>query len=108
LYHLADEEQIATDRGILDRNGRNARTLVKTDTLRVTMIVLAPGGGIAEHHANGPITVHVISGSMNFTVCGNLYTLNAGDLLSVGAGLRHAVSSEPGATFLLTLAGTLG
>jgi quercetin dioxygenase-like cupin family protein len=104
LFRLSEEEATTTDRELLDRNGRNARTLVKEDALRVTMIVLAAGGEIREHQAEGPITVHVLSGGMQFTVAGSVHDLKAGDLLVVGARIRHAVASRDGATFLLTLA----
>lgn len=104
LLHLADEERATDDAALLERNGRNARTLVKSDAMRVTMIVLAAGGGIPEHHADGPITVQVMSGAMTFNVAGTSYELVTGDLLSVGKGIRHEVASTDGATFLLTIA----
>ena len=88
----------------LGRSGRNARTLLKSGTLRVTMIVLAPGGGIPEHHADGPITVQPLEGRIQFTVAGETHDLAAGQLLSTGAGVPHSVRSEGGATFLLTVA----
>ena len=97
-------ERAATDPALLARSGRIARTLAKSDALRVTLVTLAPGGEIAEHHAEGPITVHCIDGAMDFTANGTVYALRAGELLSVGAGVRHTVASQAGATFLLTLA----
>jgi quercetin dioxygenase-like cupin family protein len=104
LLHHPVEEKVTTDAELLERNGRNGRTLVKSGALRVTMIVLAAGGNIPEHHAEGPITVQVLTGSMRFTVAGRGYDLAQGDLLSVGAGIRHDVASKDGATFLLTIA----
>jgi quercetin dioxygenase-like cupin family protein len=108
LLHLNGEEQTTQDAALLERNGRNARTIVKNGGLRVTMIVLAPGGAIPEHHAEGPITVQPLSGRLQFTVGEQAYSLEVGDLLSVGPGVRHAVSSDEGATFLLTIAQPAG
>jgi quercetin dioxygenase-like cupin family protein len=106
LLHLGDEAHATTASPLLERNGRNARTLIKSDAMRVTLIALAGGGTIAEHHADGPITVQVLSGGMTFTVAGTAYSLVEGDLLSVGAAVRHDVASKDGVTFLLTIAGT--
>lgn len=99
-----DEEQARTA-GTADSGRRtSARTLIKDGPLRVTLIVLGPGGEIAEHQAEGPITVQPIRGSLRFTVQGTPHDLEPGDLLSAGAGVRHAVSSSDGAAFLLTVA----
>ena len=54
--------------------------------------------------AEGPITLQALDGSITFTVAGQRYDVGPGQLLSAGAGIRHAVSSEVGATLLLTVA----
>ena len=92
------------DEGLLSRAGRSARTLVKDGPLRVTLVALGPGGELREHQADGPITVHVLSGQIHFRVGGDSRTLEAGDLLSLGAGVPHAVQSAGGGEFLLTVA----
>ncbi len=90
MFRLGEEREHANDASILERTGRNARTLVKDGVLRVTLIVLAPGGDMPEHQAVGPITVHVLSGSMRFSADGLERDMKAGDLLTIGAA--------PGAT----------
>lgn len=104
VFDLAEERERASDPAIVGRSGRNARTLLKSGELRITMIVLGPGGGIPEHHAEGPITVQPIEGRLDFSVGGEVYDLGPGQLLSTGPGVPHAVRSEEGATFLLTVA----
>lgn len=84
--------------------GRLARTLVKNGPLRATLVTLAPGGDIPEHHAEGPITVQPLQGHLRFTALGTVHDIGPGQLLSLGAGVRHAVASTEGATFLLTVA----
>lgn len=96
------EEHI--DRDLLARSGRSARTLVKDGTLRVTLVSLAPGGGLAPHHADGPITVHVLAGAIRFRAGEGEWELGEGDLLSLGGRVEHAVESASGGTFLLTVA----
>ncbi len=103
LFHLDDELQATDNPEILERSGRTARTLIKDETLRVTMHLIAPGGAIAEHHADGPITVQVLRGSMSFRAGGRDYDLRAGDLLALDTAIRPAIESRDGAAFLLTV-----
>lgn len=91
------------DEELLSRSGRTARTLVKDGPLRVTLIALRAGEGMADHRADGPITVHVLSGSLLFHSEGKDWKLAEGDLLSLAAGVPHAVSSDDGCVFLLTV-----
>ena len=92
------------DEGLLRKSGRGARTLLKEGPLRVTLVALAPGGALAEHRADGPITVHVLSGSVRFRAGDEEWTLEEGDLLSLAAGVPHEVGSAGGGVFLLTVA----
>lgn len=82
--------------------GRMARTLVKDGPLRVTLVVVEPGGEIAEHHAPGPITVQPLDGRLAFTALGATHEIGPGQLLSLGSGIRHELSSADGCSFLLT------
>ena len=103
-FRLEEEQEHVNDPMLLERHGRNARTLVKEGPLRVTLVMLRAGGHIAAHHAGGPITVHVVDGDIRFGVAGQEHRLAAGDLLVVNAGLEHDVASDAGGTFLLTVA----
>lgn len=104
LLDLDAERAEAMRTSGFERTGRTARTLVKEDGLRVVMIVLAPGGELAEHQAPGPITIRPLHGSIVFSTADATHEVAVGGLLAVEAGLRHAVRSETGATFLLTVA----
>jgi quercetin dioxygenase-like cupin family protein len=102
-FNLRDEVAHTMDQEILNRSGRNARTLIKEGTLRVTVITLDAGGGIPSHHAAGPLLVQVLHGDMEFTVGAKTYRLAEGDVLALPAAFEHAVRSEKGASFLLTI-----
>ena len=104
LFRLGHERADFIDEALLARAGRSARTLVKDGPLRVTLVALAAGGGLAPHHADGPITVQVLSGDLRFRAGEREWRLEAGDLLSLASGVQHEVSSESGAVFLLTVA----
>ena len=103
-FALATERVRVNDATLLDRHGRNARTLVKDGALRVTLVTVRAGGAIAPHRASGPITVQVLDGEIQFQAAGQEHRLGSGDLLLVNGGVEHAVTSQAGGTFLLTLA----
>ncbi len=103
LFHLDDELEATGNPEILARSKRTARTLVKDESLRVTIHLIAPGGAIAEHHADGPITVQVLRGSLSFRAGERDYELRAGDLLALDTAIPHSIRSQEGAAFLLTV-----
>lgn len=100
-FALADELQIVRQQ--LGTSPRTARTLAKNGALRATLVGLAAGGELASHSAEGPITVHVLEGAIDFDVEGQIHALRAGSLLALDAGIVHAVRSPEGGVFLLTV-----
>jgi quercetin dioxygenase-like cupin family protein len=104
VFDLGGEREHAEDAALLKRGGRNARTLIKDGPLRVTLVAVAAGGTIAEHVAEGPITVLPVRGRIRFTVHGRHHDLEPGRMLAAGPGIRHSVSSDEGGAFLLTVA----
>ncbi len=103
LFHLDDELERTGSPGALEEHGRTARTLTKDGALRVTLVVLAPEGTLEEHHAEGPVTINPLRGDIRVSTPEGQYELAAGDLLMLGAGVRHAVASSGGGAFLLTV-----
>lgn len=103
VFDLGEERERAADPSPIERSGRNARTLLKEGPLRVTLVVLGPGGELAEHQAPGPITVQVVEGRVRFSTADEAHDLGPGQLLAAGPGVRHRVDSSEGGTFLLTV-----
>jgi quercetin dioxygenase-like cupin family protein len=94
VFDIGEERERAADADVISRSGRNARTLVKMGPLRVTLVVLGPGGELAEHEAPGPITLQVVQGRIRFTVEGEQHDLGPGQLLA--AGPQSVTASIPG------------
>lgn len=103
LFDLDAEERAATHPETLERDGRSSRTLLKDGALRVTLIVLAPGGGIPEHQADGPVTIQPLRGRVEVSFDGQRRGVEAGEILALGPGVRHSVASDDGSAFLLTV-----
>ncbi|MFW6205911.1 MAG: hypothetical protein ACOC5I_01600 [Gemmatimonadota bacterium] len=102
-FDLAEEEREATHPDTLERDGRSSRTLLKEGPLRVTLIVLGPGGGIPEHEAQNPITLQALHGAVDVRVGEDTYRLVPGELLAIDGNVTHHISSDDGAAFLLTV-----
>lgn len=83
--------------------GRTARTLLKDGPLRVTLILVHAGGTIPPHSADGPITIHVLSGSIRLDIAGREHHVTAGRIVAAAAGVEHAVAADEDAVFLLTV-----
>jgi quercetin dioxygenase-like cupin family protein len=103
VFDIDEEREHAADPELINRSGRNARTLLKNGPLRVTLVVLGAAGELAEHEAAGPITVQVVDGQIRFSAGHDEHDLGPGQLLAVGPGIRHRVTSAEGGAFLLTV-----
>jgi len=102
VFSLADEMRAVRD-ALGTARERVGRTLVKDGPLRVTLVAVGAGGGLEAHRAEGPISVHVLEGEIAFEAEGRTWTLGPGDLLALDRGIPHAVRSERGGVFLLTV-----
>jgi quercetin dioxygenase-like cupin family protein len=101
-FDLAQEMSLVREE-LVGGRVRIARTLVKEGSLRLTLVGLAHGGALDEHDAPGPITIHVLEGELELTAGGKSGTYATGALIALNRRVRHAVRSERGAMFLLTL-----
>ena len=102
---LAKEAEQLEASDILRATGHSARTLVKEGPLRITLIVLAPGGHIAAHRTEAPVSIQALQGALRLRVGqrATLVELAAGELLMLGPGVEHDLSSETGGMVLLTV-----
>jgi quercetin dioxygenase-like cupin family protein len=87
---------------------RNAVTLVKEGGLRVVLVALRKGATLEPHRAEGPISIHLLSGAVQLTAAGQELGLAPGQLVTMEAGIEHALKAGEESAFLLTMGGTLG
>ena len=86
-------------------SGRNAVTLTKEPGLRLVLMLLGKGTTIPEHSAAGPLTLHVLSGSVIFRAGGRRETVGSGQLVVLEPAIAHEVEALEESSCLLTLAG---
>ena len=85
-------------------SGHSARTLIRYDDLRVVLIALAAGHRIPEHKADGRVSVHVLSGHVEFRTSERTFDLRAGGLVALDRAVPHDVAALEESALLLTIA----
>lgn len=83
---------------------RHAASLVKDGPLNVLLMVLKKGAELSEHRTRGPITVHVLSGSIRFRAGSEQITLSAGSMVALDRDVAHSVMALEETSMLLTTA----
>lgn len=98
---LADLEQLAPipDAGI--RAGR----VFNGPTYKVHQIALAAGGELPDHSAPRPVVIHVIDGSVDFTIGDDTRRLDRGAIIVLEPSVAHSVTGVTASRLLLTLIG---
>jgi len=82
---------------------RNAITLVKSTRLRIVLVALRKGAMMREHQVEGPITLFVLSGALQFTAGGEKCHLQRQGLMALEKTIPHDVEALEDSTFLLTI-----
>jgi len=78
--------------------------LLKTDSLRVVFRSLREGTALPTHKANGPITVQVLDGQIEFTAGAQTTPLRKGEVLAPEFGIPHSVRAAKNSAILITVA----
>lgn len=86
------------------KSGHAARTLIRTEDLRVLLNAMRAGSHIAEHAADETATIHVLSGQLRLQLPDRVVELDQGRLFVLPPRLRHDVRAVTDSAFLLTLA----
>jgi quercetin dioxygenase-like cupin family protein len=86
------------------REGHNAKTLVKNESLRIVLIDMHEGAQLGEHRTASRISIQVLTGNVSVRLPGRSYAVAAGQLLAVDESIPHDVEALEPSTFLLTLA----
>ena len=82
---------------------RNAMTLHKGPGLQVVLIAMHANTTIPSHRADGPISVQALEGRLTFRTEAHAVPLSPGQLLTLHAGMPHAVEAIEESAFLLTM-----
>ncbi len=86
------------------QSGRNAKTLVKYDDLRVVLTALKADTRIPSHQTEGRLAIHVISGHVQMHASGRTLDLPAGSLVALDRGTVHEIDALDESALLQTIA----
>jgi quercetin dioxygenase-like cupin family protein len=86
------------------QSGHTAKTLAKYPDFRVVLIVMRSGGQLVNHRTEGRISVHALSGRINFRMAEQSTHLSAGQMLTLEREVQHDVEAAVDSAFLLTIA----
>jgi quercetin dioxygenase-like cupin family protein len=84
--------------------GMTSKMLLKTDDLRIVLIVMQAGARMAEHHSDGRISIQVVRGAIRTRVEDHAVDLTLGQLLALDRSIKHDVEAREDSAFLLTIA----
>ena len=99
---------LAHEMAEFDRNkpwpkGIHSKTLFKKKDFRVVLMCMEAAARIEEHHADGTSSVQVLKGAIRYKTQGQIYDLQTGCLLTLGASIKHDVEAVVESGFLLTI-----
>lgn len=108
VFALGDE--IRSLRGELHRTsgGRAAKTLAKTDGVRVTLVLMSQQAILNPESTAGGATIQVLEGRLRVQAEGQQWDLGPQALIVLGENLREPLTATEESAFLVTVAWPAG
>lgn len=82
---------------------RNSVTVVKTSNLSIVLTAIKKGATLCGHQIDGPITLQVVSGVIEFGVAGEPRELQAGTVIALDKTVNHDIQALEDSELLLTI-----
>lgn len=87
----------------ISQDATTSRTVVNTDALRLVLFAMDAGQELTEHASSRAVVVQQLEGTLAFTVAGRTETLQAGDVVYLAPGDRHALVAQTPCRFSLLM-----
>ena len=102
---LIDLEQAANELALEGppSHGHRQKVLYRHGPLTIALFLFEAGGALAEHRADGVVTIHVLRGRMRVGAEGQQHDLVAGRMLVLAPGVKHDLHAEQPTHMLLTV-----
>lgn len=84
--------------------GHYGKTLLRTDDMRLVLMVLDHGTELTEHHLDGTSTIQALGGRVAVSVLGSRVDLAAGQVLAIEQDVGHSLLAVDDCAILLTIA----
>lgn len=89
----------------IPRDAGRVRECFKEPALRLVLMLFGKGTRMPEHQAAGPLTLHVLSGSVALRLGGRTVEIGTGALVAPESAIEHEMEALEESACLLTLAG---
>lgn len=83
--------------------GHRQETLYHHGGLTIALFLFDRFTHLADHQANGIVSMHVLRGRLKITAAEEVHELQAGQVLVIAPRVRHAVSAEEESEMLVTV-----
>lgn len=103
LVDLSDERRGLMDEPQWTDGDRNAKTLLKADSLRVVLTALRAGAVMENEDPDEPVAVQGLAGSIEIEVDGERATIEAGRLATLAGGSAWTLRATADSLVLLVL-----
>lgn len=101
-FNLSEEMQQAAGRKPWQA-GIFSKTLVKEPDIRLVLAMLEKGARMKDHHADGSVTIQVLSGSIRLSTEPDDAELRGGQIATLLPSVRHEVEATEPSALLITL-----
>lgn len=91
------------DAGIASRGGHHQMTVFRRGPVTMLVFAFDAGGALAEHTANGLVTIHALGGALTVHTPDRDYALRPGMMVVLAPGIPHRVNASEPSEMLLTV-----
>lgn len=85
------------------QRGHRQQTIFHRAPVTQVLFAFDAGGELAEHSADGLVTIHVLQGALSVQAGGENHDLQAGQMIVLAPGVPHDVRAAEAAAMLLTV-----
>ena len=102
-FAIADEIKRLKEEPEWTSGTRNSVTVVKTSNMSIVLTAIKKGGALCGHEVEGPITLQVLSGVVQFGVAGKPRALAAGSVIALDKAIPHDLQALEDSDLMLTI-----
>jgi quercetin dioxygenase-like cupin family protein len=84
-------------------SGHRQMTIFHRAPVAKVLFAIEPGGELAEHTANGLVTIHALEGHLTVQAAEQTHQLEAGMIVILSPNVRHSVRASEASAMLLTV-----
>jgi quercetin dioxygenase-like cupin family protein len=85
------------------RQGHHQITVFHRGLMAVVLFVFEQSGELADHKADGEVTIHLVEGAVEVSTAAHSYDLSPTMMVALAPGVRHSVKAKQASIMLLTV-----